>query len=180
MDEKEKQQWDRFFSFIDDVVGDSPHAGDDETMDWYYTMIGKLKTIVKPSILYTLTSDEFFVSFFPIPLALHTALKKSKYITDIQNALDKNLISEKIIEDFALNLLKELRLGEEFKYDLTIAAIAIILEPRKNCCYFLQNLAALNSTELPMSIKVAQECLMSINEISTVRITNEHARQLLK
>jgi hypothetical protein len=40
------EEWKTYFSFLDEVVFDSPHCGDDETMEWHQIMMDKLKMII--------------------------------------------------------------------------------------------------------------------------------------
>src|SRR5579872_4160750 len=84
------------------------------------------------SVLTDLTGDEFLVSFSCIatPTALCRALRRSKYVTRVEDALTSGDISESMIKSFADHMLKELHAGESFKYDLSIAALAVALERR--------------------------------------------------
>ncbi len=43
MEDSEKKEWKEFFDFVETAVGDSPHSGDDETMDWFQQMMTKLR-----------------------------------------------------------------------------------------------------------------------------------------
>jgi len=41
-----KKEWEDWKSFVDSTVQDSPHCGDDETMDWFWDMLEKVNEIV--------------------------------------------------------------------------------------------------------------------------------------
>ena len=42
----EKKEWLDYLNFLEDAVSDSPHSGDDMTMEWHYRMMPQLKTLV--------------------------------------------------------------------------------------------------------------------------------------
>jgi hypothetical protein len=46
MTQAEEQEWQRFFDFVREVVGDSPHQCDSETMEWFYNHMQAIEEIV--------------------------------------------------------------------------------------------------------------------------------------
>jgi hypothetical protein len=41
------EEFKKYIDFLKEVVSDSPHQGDDETMIWHYQMIGKLELLIE-------------------------------------------------------------------------------------------------------------------------------------
>lgn len=46
MTDAEKKEWKDYFSFLRQAVDESPHRGDDETMEWHWSMMEKLEEMV--------------------------------------------------------------------------------------------------------------------------------------
>src|SRR5690242_292337 len=124
--------------------------------------------------LQSLVSDEFLISFSFIstPTALQRALRRSKYVNDLEEALKSGSITEQTIKNFATDLLKTLKAGETFQYDLTLAGLAIALERRSSdfAEEYLHDLSKLKLAEMPMSIRVARECLKSRLTLAKTKI----------
>ncbi len=115
------------------------------------------------NVLSQLVSEEFAMQFWHIatPPAVYRALKRSRVVGDISNALKTGQLTEDVIGEFVSGLMNDLRENEPFQHDLAMAAIAVALEDRASdfAEAYLQSLAALQIAQMPMSSRVARECL---------------------
>src|SRR5216683_4171443 len=83
-------------------------------------------------LLERLKSDEFaFTVGFLVPsLALRGKLGAMKEVENVVAAIAGGELSEDTLRHFVSTLMKELRKGERFPYDLALAALAVALEGR--------------------------------------------------
>jgi hypothetical protein len=110
-----------------------------------------------------LTSEEFIspIAYVGTPIALYRVLRRSPEILALEQALLTGELSPDNIKDFASSLANEIKKGESFKYDITLAALGVVLERNSSdfAEEYLSDLAKLNLLEIPMSIRVARECI---------------------
>lgn len=113
------------------------------------------------AVLETLKSDDFALRFAFISnaRAVHRALQRNKHVQNIKDALRRGEITERAIQRFSTELIRELRHGELFPHELALAAIAVALEMRATSFAeeFVLDLARLEIAELPTAIRVARE-----------------------
>lgn len=123
--------------------------------------------------LENLKSDQFVMEFGLIgnPVALHSALKSSAYVKEILTALSTGEIDDETIRGFVSVSLRDLKPGELFAYDLTLAAIAVAVESRATALAdeYLLILAALKRPELPLAIRVARIALRAQSKVPGYR-----------
>jgi len=76
-------------------------------------------------------------------------------------ALDEGALAENDIRQFVSTLMAEFSEGVRFPYDVALAAIAVVLEGRSSdfADEYLHDLSRLKLAEMPLSIRVARECL---------------------
>jgi hypothetical protein len=127
------------------------------------------------SQLSRLCSNEFLTryGFIATPPALRRALQRSGEVRAVRDGLNSGEITENTIRDFANNLLSNLRRGEPFEFEPTIAALAVVLEQRASpfADEFLTDLANLKLAEMKMSIRVARECRAAQRELTRTILT---------
>lgn len=111
--------------------------------------------------LRALIEDEFLVDYGLLgnPRALQSALARSSQIAGVRGALSSGELDEAGLRRFVGELLRELRIGTLFPYDISLAAIAVAIRSRPTpfAEEYLGSLAELELAELPMSIRVARE-----------------------
>ena len=126
-----------------------------------------------PHCLEKLTSEEFIspIAYIGTPTALYRVLRRSPDVLALEQALLTGELSLDNIKDFASSLANEIKKGESFKYDITLAAIGVVLEqnPSDFAEEYLSDLAKLKLLEIPMSIRVARECLK--NRVNLAKTT---------
>lgn len=119
-----------------------------------------------PAVL-ALVDDEFLVDYGLLgnPRALQSALARSRQVSRIRDALANGEIDEDALRLFVGELLRELKIGTLFPYDVSLAALAVAIQSRPTAFAeeFLRSLAALKLVEMPMSIRVAREA-MKVNQ----------------
>lgn len=93
--------------------------------------------------------------------AIHRALERCAEVGAIRQAIYQGQIDEDTLRQFIAGLLQEFQPGFLFPYDLTLAAVAVVLEnrPTRLAEEVLSDLARLKCPELPLGIRVGQECL---------------------
>jgi hypothetical protein len=113
-------------------------------------------------LLDVLKSEEFEVQ---VGHSLPTAAMRSRLmrLPQVRRALAAvagQVISEKDLRRFVATLVRSLRPGQRFPYDIALAALAVILErqPTDFADEYLSDLARLKLIEMPVSIRVAREC----------------------
>lgn len=110
-----------------------------------------------------LTSDEFASStgFISTPEALRRFLLRSQEVRDIRESLRQGSITEEAIREFVSSLMKGFRVGSRFEHETVLAALAVALERRATdfAEEFLTDLAKLKLAEMPLSIRIARDCL---------------------
>lgn len=110
-----------------------------------------------------LTSSDFLLDLWHIatPPALYRALNRSPQVAAIRQALASGQLTEDAIRRFSDNLTGSIKVGSPFEHDVAIAAIAVALQDRATTFAddYLRALANLKLAEMPMSIRVARECL---------------------
>jgi len=114
-------------------------------------------------LLDELFSDSFVMSLAVLstPRALRRQLLRTNEVREIREALWQGAITEETLREFVSSLLVGLHVGERFKHELALAALAVLLErrPTEFAEEFLLDLAKLKLAEMPLCIRVARECL---------------------
>ena len=110
-----------------------------------------------------LTSDSFVLPLLLLstPGALRRQLLRSNEVRKVHEAIRQGAITEETLREFVSSLLVTFHVGERFEHELTLAALAVLLEnrPTKFAEEFLLDLAKLKLAEMPLCIRVARECL---------------------
>jgi hypothetical protein len=110
-----------------------------------------------------LKSEEFEVEVGHIlpAAALRVRLHSLPEVRRAIAVLNQGALSENGIRRFVATLMAEFRPGQRFPYDLGLAALAVVLErrPTEFADEYLRHLARLKLAEMPVSIRVARECL---------------------
>jgi hypothetical protein len=114
-------------------------------------------------LLDELKSESFVLSagFLSTPRAVRRFLSQAKEIRELREALRKGSIAEETIREFVSSLMAGFRVGQRFEHELALAGLAVVLErrPTEFAEEFLHDLATLRLAEMPLSIRVARECL---------------------
>lgn len=98
--------------------------------------------------------------------ALRVFLRTRSELASVKRAIDNSVLSPSDIIKYVSGLLRSFRPGERFADDITLAAIAVILEnvPGGVADEYLKNLAGLRIQELPMAPRVARLALLRRKE----------------
>ncbi len=119
--------------------------------------------------------------------AIHRALERSEEVNAVRLALYQGHVNEEMLRDFVAQLLQVFQPGVLFPYDLTVAAVAVVLEsrPSRVAEELLSELARLDRPELPLAIRVGRECLRvqmrlagNISRVCTLRARRRMAFEL--
>ncbi len=114
------------------------------------------------STLHSLTDDGFLgeLGIVGNPRALRSLLRRSEQVQSVRDALASGQVKDESVRKFVEGLLQQLKPNQLFPYDLSLAAIAVLLESRATSFAdeYLFDLARLQRPELPMAIRVAREC----------------------
>jgi len=117
---------------------------------------------VASRLLEELQSDDFMLSvgYLVPPKALRVRLRSTPRAARLATALAEGELTEELIRDFVSVLLEDLRKGERFPHELSLATLAVVLEerPTEFAEEFLRDLSRLRLAEMSTSIGVAQEC----------------------
>lgn len=115
------------------------------------------------NVLDKLRSEEFALSvgFLSTAAPLRRFLVKRSEVAAIRQALAQGAITDDVLRRFVSGLMSDLRPGERFAHELTLAALAVALESRATdfAEEFLHDLASLRVAEMGLCIRVARECL---------------------
>ena len=115
------------------------------------------------TLLDQLTSDSFVLSagIIATPEALRHFLLRSKEVRQVRDALRQGAITEETIREFVSSLMKDFRVEKRFEHELSLAALAVVLErwATNFAEEFLLDLAKLKLAEMPLGIRVARECI---------------------
>lgn len=118
---------------------------------------------MKHRVLEAIRSDAFLVRFGVTgnARAIHRALERSEEVDAIRLALYQGEIDEESLRDLVAGLFRGFQPGVLFAHDLTLAAVAVVLEnrPTRTAEEFVSELARVDCPELPLASRVAQECL---------------------
>ena len=114
-----------------------------------------------PNELMSLRDDEFLAVLGCVsnPRALINALRSSEQVRNVRRSVSSGGLDESRIRQFVSSLLNEFRPGQLFPWDLTLAALAVVLEGRQTAFAeeYVHDLARLDLIELPRSSRVARE-----------------------
>ena len=120
-----------------------------------------------PRQLEILSSDEFLSRFAQIGTieGLYSALRRSGEVRSLSTAIREESIGESEVDRFVRSLLREFKHGEQFPYQLSLAAIAVacIGISKEFSRKFVSYLASLRSVELLVASQVAEHCLQFIS-----------------
>lgn len=111
-----------------------------------------------------LTSDDFLISLgvFGSPHMLWDALHRSMLVCEIRELIISGVISEDMVRGFVAELAAKYVPNQCFGYDLTLAALAVILEPI-HLAYIDEYLIILERlskySEFEFAPKVAEVCI---------------------
>jgi len=113
--------------------------------------------LLKPEIL----SES--VPILPPPAILRRALHRLASVRTVHWAVRRGTVSESMVREFVASMMSEFRRGEQLPADITLGALAASLEACRQefAEEYLCDLARLRLAEMPMSIRVAQECLQA-------------------
>jgi hypothetical protein len=125
------------------------------------------------SELTALSGDDFETAFGLAACAegLHRALHRSPTVRAARGALASGRFDDNDVREFANHLLLRWEAGRLFPHDLSLAAIAVLLEDRFSdfADEYLHDLARLNVAELPKSSRVARISLKSRSQSTSSR-----------
>jgi hypothetical protein len=115
------------------------------------------------NLLERLQSDDFQVPilFAPTPLAVYKMLLREPLVLELRRDLAQGAITDSVVREFVVYLMKDLHRGQRFPHDVVLAAIAVAMESRATefAEQYLTDLAKLRTAEMALSIRVARECL---------------------
>lgn len=111
----------------------------------------------------SLLADEFQANacaFSTAPALRHYFLTRPE-IWEVRQSLQQGRITDDTVADFVATLLGSFTTGVHFEHDVTLAALAVVLEDRltKWVEQFLQQLAELQIAEMPFAPRVATEVI---------------------
>jgi hypothetical protein len=113
-------------------------------------------------MLERLKSEEFALALGSLatPGAVRRFLRTADEVSAIRKALRNGAISEDTLREFVSTLMRDLRHGERFPHELSLAALAVVVEthPTNFAEEFLHDLARLQCAEMSLCIRVAREC----------------------
>jgi hypothetical protein len=114
-------------------------------------------------LLERIKTPEFFVSVgYDLPAdVMRLALRNKREFGEFVKQYGEGQITPPIIDRLVRDLMSNFRRGERFEYDVTLAFLCVCLESILNpfASQFLNDLAALRLVEMPLSPRVAKECL---------------------
>jgi len=115
------------------------------------------------NVLDALSSEEFEVGLGPIlpARALRRRLLRMPQVRAVSDALSRQTITDDDIGAHVSRLFSDFRAGERFEHDLALAALAVVLESRgtRFAEDFLAKLSRFRLAEMPVSPRVAAECV---------------------
>ena len=129
-------------------------------------------------LLERLKTDDFQdeIGFLLPPVPLRRVLQHSFDVHRLQVALRFGEVKEREFRDFVREVMADFRVGESFRYQLTLAALAVAVERCDDSFAeeYLLDLARLVRPELSTSFRVARECLrvrysLPKNDVRTAR-----------
>jgi len=118
--------------------------------------------MISPILRY-LGTDEFSdgIGFVLPPAPLRRALQSSSHVRALESALRYGQVTDAEVQQFVSKLLMDLRPGEVFRHDITLAALAVAMEHWHHPFAedYLLDLARVQRSEFRCSFRVARECL---------------------
>lgn len=115
------------------------------------------------SKLNTLMTDRFQLRFYGMttPTSLHRCLSIDDTVCRLKSAVADGKVTSEDIRQFVEELLRSFRSGQRFPHDITLAALAVILEASTLpiADEYIEELAGLTCVEMAMCSRVARECL---------------------
>lgn len=129
---------------------------------------------MKPSRqLETLSSDAFVLRFSQIGTVegIYAAIRRSREVRSLHAALREEMVTEAHIDVYVRSLLQSFVPGEQFPYQLSIAAIAVACVGINKAFArdFVAYLANLRTTEMYLATQIADQALQLIP--TTIRET---------
>jgi len=127
------------------------------------------------SVLDRIASINFISSVgFDLPAeAMRLVLQRTPEFQAFQQALESGQMSDVDLERFVTQLMEQFTRGEKFRFDVTLAFLAVALE-RVGSTFaemLLPELGRLRVSELPLSTRVARVCLQYRRLLPTSRET---------
>ena len=124
-----------------------------------------------PRQLDALTTDGFCNQFLQIGSAegLYHALRRTPEVRSLNSGLREEVIGEDDLEKFIRSLLSSFVLGEQFKYQIEVAAVAVACETINNLFarQFIDYLANMQAAELTVASLIARQARRSITNTTT-------------
>jgi hypothetical protein len=119
-----------------------------------------------------LLTDEFTdaAGFILPPAAMRSRLARLPAVRNIRTAIRHGEITQSVIQEFVSQQTAQYKKGEQLPGDLAIAAIGVALERlvTEFAEEYLHDLARLSLAEMPISIRVARECLKSRRDLPRI------------
>ena len=119
-----------------------------------------------PRQLETLSSETFLDRFARLGTveALYSALRKSREVRSLNSAIREELIGEAELDPFVRSLLQRFVPGEQFEYQLSLAAISVACVGinKSFAREFVSYLAHLRAIEMYLASQVAEQALQFI------------------
>lgn len=115
------------------------------------------------TLLDRIKSDEFIYStgFALPPKAMRSALLRLRECSAFRDLYWNGAVTESMLRKYIQALMSDLNIGKRFPFDMTLALIAVALEPFSDTFAdeYLYDLSRLELMELPVSIGLARVCL---------------------
>lgn len=115
------------------------------------------------NVLDRLDGDDLAVAIDPIatPTAIRSVLASRSEVHDLARAIREGGVSGPDVREWVAARLRDLRPGMRFPHEPAFCAMAVALErfPGGVAAEFLSGLASLKIQEIPLSIRVAAECV---------------------
>jgi hypothetical protein len=101
------------------------------------------------------------VAFVSTPAALREMILSTQKFRSLSCDFMEGRLTEAMIEEFVNGLFQQFHQGEQFAHEEVVATIVVLLErhPVSFAKKFLQDLAALRSSEMTIAVAVAREAL---------------------
>ncbi len=128
-----------------------------------------------PRQLEALTTDDFREQFLQIGSAegIYHAMRRSLEVKSLNSGLREEAIGESQLDRFIRSLLKSFVPGQQFKDQVTIAAVAVACETinKKFARDYIDFLANMQASELSLASLIARQARRSITTTTTRTFT---------
>ena len=114
--------------------------------------------------LKVLIEDAFEIAVGPCVTTptLRRQLQRMPEVQNVRIALDSQVLSDDDLKSFVDQLMTTFQHGTRFPHDMALAALAVALESRPTpfATEYLSTLARFHLQEMPVSSRIARECLV--------------------